>query len=111
MKSGLQRVVRWHASSERRCQGAGRLFPGLCCEYCAPCWPGAGVRAGWMCATVHLCRGEAQTFSVLFLSLYGRALALTHRYTKKLWGEAGAPGGTVRRAAVRKRGSGSASLR
>ena len=28
-----------------------------------------------------------------------------------LWGEAGAPGGTVRRAAVRKRGSGSASLR
>ena len=27
-----------------------------------------------------------------------------------LWGEAGAPGGTVRRAAVRKRGSGSISL-
>ena len=27
-----------------------------------------------------------------------------------LWGEAGAPGGTVRRAAVRKRGSGSTSL-
>ena len=27
-----------------------------------------------------------------------------------LWGEAGAPGGTVRRAAVRKRGPGSASL-
>ena len=27
-----------------------------------------------------------------------------------LWGEAGAPGGTVRRAAVRKRGSGSMSL-
>ena len=28
----------------------------------------------------------------------------------RLWGEAGAPGGTVRRAAVRKRGSGSMSL-
>ena len=27
-----------------------------------------------------------------------------------LWGEAGAPGGTVRRAAVRKRGPGSTSL-
>ena len=27
-----------------------------------------------------------------------------------LWGEVGAPGGTVRRAAVRKRGSGSISL-
>ena len=28
----------------------------------------------------------------------------------ELWGGAGAPGGTVRRAAVRKRGPGSASL-
>ena len=28
----------------------------------------------------------------------------------RLWGEAGAPGGTVRRAAVRKRGPGSTSL-
>ena len=28
-----------------------------------------------------------------------------------LWGGAGAPGGTVRRAAVRKRGPGSVSLR
>ena len=27
-----------------------------------------------------------------------------------MWGGAGAPGGTVRRAAVRKRGSGSTSL-
>jgi len=33
------------------------------------------------------------------------------RLSRVLWGGAGAPGGTVRRAAVRKWGSGSVSLR
>jgi len=36
--------------------------------------------------------------------------SLLRYYPSKLWGEVGAPGGTVRRAAVRKRGSGSTSL-
>ena len=36
--------------------------------------------------------------------------ALSSLQASSLWGGAGAPGGTVRRAAVRKRGSGSTSL-
>ena len=39
-----------------------------------------------------------------------QSLAAGGKVVFGLWGEAGAPGGTVRRAAVRKRGSGSTSL-
>ena len=57
------------------------------------------------------CRGESDFAVELVVEAEIRIAQVSIRMSSQhLWGEAGAPGGTMRRAAVRKRGSGSTSL-